>query len=165
MNFTIDSAMTDLFLLANVTAAGLLGALIGLEREASEKAAGFRTHTIVAITSAMFVALANLWTEVDPMPGRILEIDPIRAIQAIAIGVGFLGSGIVFTSGSRPKGLTTAASVWATSAIGAACGFSRFVLAAGATILVLIALRVLRYFEPGLRRAKQENRTDVDQLE
>lgn len=164
MDFTLESAMTDLVLLVNVAAAGVLGALIGLERESSEKAAGFRTHTIVAVTSALFVALANLWTEVDPMPGRILEIDPVRAIQAIAIGVGFLGSGIVFTSGSRPKGLTTAASVWATSAIGAACGFSRFVLAAGATILVLVALRVLRYLHPTLHAAKHEDR-DVDQRE
>lgn len=136
--------MADLILLGKIIVAGFFGALIGLEREASEKAAGFRTHTMVAITAALFVALANLWTEVDPMPGRVLEIDPVRAIQAIAIGVGFLGSGIVFTSGDRPKGLTTAASVWATSAIGAACGFSRFVLAAGSTLLVLIVLKVLR---------------------
>lgn len=148
MDVTIDHAITDLVLLAKVAGAGLLGALIGLERETSEKAAGFRTHTIVAITSALFVALANLWTEVDPMPGRVLEIDPVRAIQAIAIGVGFLGSGIVFTSGSKPRGLTTAASVWATSAIGAACGFSRFVLAAGSTLLVLIVLKVLRKISP-----------------
>ena len=147
MEINLDSALTDLVLLANVVVAGVLGALIGLERERSEKAAGFRTHTIVAITSALFVALANLWTQVDPIPGRILEIDPVRAIQAIAIGVGFLGSGIVFTSGSQPRGLTTAASVWATSAIGAACGFSRFVLAGGVTLLVLVTLRVLRKLE------------------
>lgn len=154
MDLTVDNAIADLFLLAQVAAAGLFGALIGLEREASDKAAGFRTHTIVAITSALFVVLANLWTEVDPMPGRILEIDPVRAIQAIAIGVGFLGSGIVFTSGDRPKGLTTAASVWATSAIGAACGFSRFVLAGGVTVLVLIVLKLLRRISPELNGRK-----------
>lgn len=156
MDLSIDSAMTDLMLLGRVAIAGLLGALIGLERESSEKAAGFRTHTIVAITSALFVALADLWTQIDPLPGRVLQIDPIRAIQAIAIGVGFLGSGIVFTTESRPKGLTTAASVWATSAIGTACGFSRFVLATGCTVLVLIALKVLRQLGPELHHTRRE---------
>jgi putative Mg2+ transporter-C (MgtC) family protein len=143
----MDTVQLELILLLKVAAAGGLGAAIGLEREQSSKAAGLRTHILVALTSALFVVLNDMWVLEPQAPGLTLVVDPGRAIMAIAVGIGFLGSGIVFLDKNRPRGLTTAASVWATSAIGAACGFSRYVLAAGATVLVLITLRLLERVE------------------
>lgn len=140
--------MAELRLLIPIAVAALFSGMIGFERERADKAAGLRTHILVGVTSALFVGLASIWIDQALASDiRRLQIDPIRALQAIAIGVGFLGSGIVFVDESKPRGLTTAASVWATAAVGAACGYSRFILAVGVTIIVLLTLRVLRKFD------------------
>jgi putative Mg2+ transporter-C (MgtC) family protein len=78
----------------------------------------------------------------------VLRIEPLALIQAVAVGIGFLGSGVVvvLASGSV-KGLTTAASIWATAAVGVATGFGHFILAVGTTVLLLVALRGLRLIE------------------
>jgi putative Mg2+ transporter-C (MgtC) family protein len=153
----MDSIQLELVLLLKLVAAGGLGAAIGLEREQSSKAAGLRTHILVALTSALFVVLNDLWVLEPQAPGVTLVVDPGRAIMAIAVGIGFLGSGIVFLDRNRPRGLTTAASIWATSAIGAACGFSRYILAGGATILVLITLRLIERVELRGRSARDSD--------
>jgi putative Mg2+ transporter-C (MgtC) family protein len=152
----MDAIQLELVLLLKVIAAGILGAVIGFEREQSSKAAGLRTHILVALTSALFVVLNDLWVFESGSPGMTLVVDPGRAIMAVAVGIGFLGSGIVFLDKNRPRGLTTAASIWATSAIGVACGFSRYVLAAGATILVLVTLRLLERVDLRSRSASDE---------
>ncbi|MGH7579410.1 MAG: MgtC/SapB family protein, partial [Gemmatimonadales bacterium] len=84
-----------------------------------------------------------------PTGSRGFQADPIRAIQAVAIGIGFLGSGVIFVSRheDRVQGLTTAASIWATAAIGIAAGLAHYVLAVGATALLLIVLHVLVRFD------------------
>ena len=81
------------------------------------------------------------------------RFDPIRVIQAVAVGVGFLGSGVIFVtkSGETIRGLTTAASIWATAAVGIAAGLEHYVLAIGATLLMLVVLRGLERFERGER--------------
>lgn len=149
MDWDFATGLTaELKLLIPIALAALFSGMIGYERERAEKAAGLRTHILVGVTSALFVAMAMMWIDYElSSPTMRLQIDPIRALQAIAIGVGFLGSGIVFVDESKPRGLTTAASVWATSAVGAACGYSRYVLAIGFTIIVLIVLRYLRRFD------------------
>lgn len=140
----------ELNLLIPIMVAAVLSGLIGYERERAEKAAGLRTHILVGVTSALFVALAALWVDLELESAIVrLQVDPIRAIHAIAIGVGFLGSAIVFVDESKPRGLTTAASIWATAAVGAACGYSRYVLAVGVTIIVFVTLRYLRKFDLG----------------
>jgi putative Mg2+ transporter-C (MgtC) family protein len=139
----------ELALLVRLVVAGVLAALLGWEREAARKSAGLRTHMLVGIASALFTVLAEL--AVLDFPGNEggLRADPIRVIQAVAIGIGFLGSGVIFVSktGDFVLGLTTAASIWATAAIGIAAGLGHYVVAGGATLLLLLVLHLMVRFE------------------
>lgn len=139
----------ELEYLLRVLIAGVLGALLGFEREKARKPAGLRTHTLVAIAAALYTSLGEL--AVRQYEGRPsgLDADPIRVIQAVAIGVGFLGGGMIITNrnGRQVLGLTTAASIWATAAIGIAVGLELYILAAGTTVLLLIVLRLLVRFD------------------
>jgi putative Mg2+ transporter-C (MgtC) family protein len=88
-----------------------------------------------------------------------VRIEPFSLIQAIAVGIGFLGSGVVIAGAdNRPHGLTTAASIWAAAAIGLTAGFGKFLLSAGATVLLLIVLRAGELIE---RRYKARHRKDA----
>jgi putative Mg2+ transporter-C (MgtC) family protein len=140
---------TELVLLLRLVVAGLLGAVLGWERESAHKPAGLRTHMLVAIASALFTVLAELAVIQFPGEGQGLRSDPIRVIQAVSIGIGFLGSGVIFVSksGDTVRGLTTAASIWATAAIGIAAGLQHYVLAIGATLLLVAVLRGMARFE------------------
>ena len=138
------------FLIRLVIAGACAGAL-GWEREHAHKPAGFRTHIIVGIAAALFTVLGELtFLRFEPSTTG-WRSDPIRVIQAVAMGIGFLGTGIIFVSRPGPRqqvrGLTTAASVWATAAIGMACGLGYYVLAVGTTVLLLVVLRGLRKFD------------------
>jgi len=135
------------FLLRLVVAA-LLGAALGWERERAGKSAGLRTHMLVSIASALYTALAELSVQAYAGAPDGLRSDPIRAIQAVAVGIGFLGGGmIVVRGGETVSGLTTAASIWATAAIGIAAGLAHYRLAAGATVLLIVVLRGMERFE------------------
>jgi len=139
----------ELQFLIRLLVAAALAAVLGWEREHARKAAGLRTHMLVGIAAALYTALAQL-AVADMSPSeKGSPADPIRAIQAVAIGIGFLGSGVIFVSRheDRVQGLTTAASIWATAAIGIAAGLEHYVLAVGATILLLFVLRVLVRFD------------------
>jgi putative Mg2+ transporter-C (MgtC) family protein len=139
----------DAELLLRVLIAGLLSGALGWERESAGKSAGLRTHVLVGMAACIFVVAGEAAALSYPaMPGAI-RIEPFAIIQAVAVGIGFLGSGIVFISQaeSRVHGLTTAASVWATAAMGLTVGFGRFFLAVGVTALLLITLRGLRRFD------------------
>lgn len=134
--------------LIRLVIAGVLGAILGWERERAGKSAGFRTHIAVAVASALYTALAELSVEAFD-DRQALRSDPIRAIQAVAVGIGFLGAGMIVVNrrGDRVLNLTTAASVWATAAIGIATGMARFRLAVGATILLVLVLHGLARFD------------------
>ena len=139
----------ELQFLIRLLIAAVLAAVLGWEREYARKSAGLRTHMLVGIAAALYTALAQLAVE-DISPSEMgFRSDPIRAIQAVAIGVGFLGSGVIFVSrqDDRVQGLTTAASIWATAAIGIAAGLEHYVLAVGATALLLFVLRALVRFD------------------
>jgi putative Mg2+ transporter-C (MgtC) family protein len=139
----------ELQFLIRLLVAGALAAVLGWEREHARKSAGLRTHMLVGIAAALYTALAQL-SVADISPSETeYRADPIRAIQAVAIGIGFLGSGVIFVSRheDRVQGLTTAASIWSTAAIGIAAGLEHYVLAVGATILLLFVLRVLVRFD------------------
>ena len=142
-------AQQQLLLLVRLVAAGALSAVLGWEREAARKAAGLRTHTLVGIASALFTVLAELAVADYPGDDRGLRADPIRVIQAVAIGVGFLGRGVIFVSRSDEsvRGLTTAGSIWATAAIGIAAGLGYYILAVGATLLLIVVLRGMARFD------------------
>ncbi len=116
----------------------LLGAMIGYEREAAGKAAGLRTHMLVALGSAMFVLV--------PLQAGVPLADMSRVLQGIASGIGFLGAGAIIKLNSEEsiKGLTTAASIWMVSAIGVAAGMGREATALLATIFTLVILEILQ---------------------
>jgi putative Mg2+ transporter-C (MgtC) family protein len=141
--FTLEPG-SELALLLRILAAGVFAALLGWERESAHKSAGLRTHIVVGIASALYTVLAALAVQDYPRQEG-LDADPIRVIQAIAIGIGFLGSGVIFVSqaGERVLGLTTAASIWATAAVGVAAGLGYYLLSAVTTILLLLVLRAL----------------------
>jgi putative Mg2+ transporter-C (MgtC) family protein len=141
-----DSVNAELLLLVRLLAAGALGSVLGWEREQARKPAGLRTHMVVAIASALFTVLAGLVAE----EAGNQRGDPVRAIQAIAMGIGFLGGGVIFVAHRRDQvhGLTTAASIWATAAVGIAAGLAHYILAAGATLILVIVLRVVAKLEP-----------------
>jgi putative Mg2+ transporter-C (MgtC) family protein len=133
----------ELALLVRLVLAGILAGILGWERESARKSAGLRTHMLVGIASALFTVLAELAVRDYPGEEGGLRADPIRVIQAVAIGVGFLGSGVIFVSksGESVVGLTTAGSIWATAAIGIAAGLGYYILAVGATLLLVGVLR------------------------
>ena len=140
---------SELQLLTRLLVAAVLAGLLGWERERARKSAGFRTHMLVGIAAALYTTIAQLSVaEISP-DTEGLRADPIRAVQAVAIGIGFLGSGVIFVSRQedRVQGLTTAASIWATAAIGLAAGLEHYVLAVGATLLLLFVLRGLARFD------------------
>lgn len=132
----------------NLATAWLAGGLIGMERRYHGRAAGFRTHALVAIASAaaMLVCLAPVL-----MPGQFaggsLRLDPGRVAQGVLTGVGFLGAGVIFKEGVNIQGLTTAASVWATAALGLLFGLGEFVPGVMGTAAVLATLLLLRWVE------------------
>jgi putative Mg2+ transporter-C (MgtC) family protein len=117
-----------------------LSAAIGLEREIRQKNAGLRTHTLVGVGAALFMLISK-YGFTDVLESRLVVLDPSRVAAQIVTGVGFLGAGLIFVRRDSVRGLTTAASIWVTAAIGSASGAGLPVLAALATgIYFLVAL-------------------------
>jgi putative Mg2+ transporter-C (MgtC) family protein len=112
----------------------LLSAAIGLEREIRQKSAGMRTYTLVGVGAALFMLISKYGFNDVLQPGRIV-VDPSRVAAQIVSGVGFLGAGLIFVRRASVRGLTTAAGVWVTAAVGAAAG-------AGLPLLALLATGV-----------------------
>jgi putative Mg2+ transporter-C (MgtC) family protein len=108
-----------------------LSSLIGLEREWRHKSAGLRTHTLVGVGAALLVLVSKYGF--SDVLGTHVILDPSRVAAQIVTGVGFIGGGLIFTRGNAVQGLTTAAIVWVTAAIGMACGAGLWVLALVAT--------------------------------
>ena len=124
------------------------GSLIGLERTYHGRPAGFRTHTLVCTASSLLMLLTvfsgRLTTDI---PIETLRIDPTRMAQGLMTGIGFLGAGVIFREGLTVRGLTTAASIWITAAIGIMIGMGMFFSAGIAEVIVLGTLAVLRWIE------------------
>ena len=118
-----------------------LSAVIGLEREVRQKNAGLRTHTLVGVGAALFMLISK-YGFTDVLEPRLVVLDPSRVAAQIVTGVGFLGAGIIFVRGGSVRGLTTAAAIWVTAAIGSASGAGLPVLAVlttGIYFLVVLA--------------------------
>ena len=147
---------TQLEMLGEVALAMALGALIGLEREFAHKAAGLRTHMLVAGASAMLVGLveALLHRFLVPAISPLMRADPVPVITAVVMAVGFLGAGTIIRrpDGEHIEGLTTAAAMLFAAAVGSAVGLRQFVLAIGAAILAVLTLRGVMMLETKLRR-------------
>jgi putative Mg2+ transporter-C (MgtC) family protein len=138
-----DPQLTWLEALVRIAVAAGLGGLVGLERELDEKAAGLRTHMLVAVGSALFTLVGAYGFE--DFPAR--TIDPTRVAAQVVTGIGFLGAGLIFRQGFTIRGLTTAASLWLVAAIGMAAGAGFWKGAVIATIVALISLRPLEWMK------------------
>ncbi|HET6436811.1 MAG TPA: MgtC/SapB family protein [Anaeromyxobacter sp.] len=137
---------SDLLVLGRLLLAAVLGGALGWERFRAGKWVGVRTLMVVAMASALFVC-ASLY-EAPRVSGQ-LRGDPIWAIQAIAVGIGFMGAGIIHVDREGGvRGLTTAATAWATAAVGIAVALGHYLLAAGATALLLLIMRLVSFVEP-----------------
>lgn len=142
---TIQGEFSDLPNVADITRlclrlliAVILGGILGYERERSGAAAGFRTHMLVALGSALFVLV--------PLQAGTDLSDMSRVLQGVIAGIGFLGAGAILKSGEdqQVRGLTTAASIWLTAAIGIAAGMGRETTAVLSTLFALLILFALR---------------------
>ena len=118
----------------------LLGGIVGIEREFRSKDAGFRTHFLVALGSALFV--------VSQYGFGIDLKDSSRVAAQVVSGIGFLGAGTIIFQKNMVRGLTTAAGLWVTAAIGLACGTGMYAAAAIATVMILLGLEVLNALIP-----------------
>jgi putative Mg2+ transporter-C (MgtC) family protein len=128
--------------------ATLAGGLIGLERSFHGRPAGFRTHTLVCVASSLLMLVTvyqSRWFVTVPLD--VVRIDPTRMAQGIMTGIGFLGAGVIVREGLSVRGLTTAASIWVTAAIGILAGIGFYFPTAVATALVLGVLAVFRWIE------------------
>lgn len=120
--------------------ASLLGAGIGIERELHAHPAGMRTHLLVSLGSAAFTVLSIFFFETPAAPNGSLPTDPSRIAAQIVSGIGFLGAGAILKYGSSVRGLTTAASLWATAAVGMAAGAGAWVVAVVTAVLIVLSL-------------------------
>jgi putative Mg2+ transporter-C (MgtC) family protein len=148
--------LEQLEIIAEVALAILLGGVIGFEREAADKPAGFRTHMLVAGAAALLVGLSNALIEsfgANASP-KFISSDPIRLVQGIVIGISFIGGGTIIRDARmrHVEGLTTAASLLLTGGIGIAVALRQFVVALGITLLTILVLRGLISVEDYLRR-------------
>ena len=129
--------------------AAVAGGFVGIEREIRGRQAGFRTNILVAVGSAlvMIVSISVAFRAWPHDPNVNLNIDPARIAYGIMTGIGFLGAGTIVKHASAIRGLTTAASLWCVAAIGMACGFGMYTIAVISTIIVVMSLWILDYFE------------------
>ena len=135
--------MTGQFILS-IFIGAMLGGAIGFEREYRSKEAGFRTHFLVGLGSALFMILSvHGFDEFLGMPG--IQRDPSRLAAQVVSGIGFIGAGcIIFQKNANAvKGLTTAAGLWVTSAIGMTAGRGMYAVAAASTLMVIICLEAM----------------------
>ncbi|TMF28222.1 MAG: MgtC/SapB family protein [Chloroflexi bacterium] len=129
---------TPLDLMLRLLVALILGAVVGLERERQERAAGLRTVTMVSLGSCLFTIVGAY---------GFPNTDPSRVAAQIVTGIGFLGAGTIFLRKDLVRGLTTAATIWTVAAIGMAAGTSQYIVAVFTTLLILSVLMVLKPIE------------------
>ncbi|QEG43164.1 MgtC/SapB family protein [Roseimaritima ulvae] len=152
--------------LSTIAIAAGCGAVLGLEREFARKPAGLRTHIFVCAGSALMMILGqeivNQFQEQES--NSILSTDPIRALQAIVVGISFLGAGtIVHQRGEGVEGLTTAATIYLTAGIGVAAAVDRTSLALSVTVMAAVILLVVGFVEHKIaQRAKRNGEDDSE---
>jgi putative Mg2+ transporter-C (MgtC) family protein len=138
----------QLTILSHLGVALAAGALIGLERTFHGRPAGFRTHALVCLASALLMLLTIFQSEWGSMLEQdTIRLDPTRMAQGIMTGIGFLGAGVIFKEGLTIRGLTTAASIWITAAIGILLGAGFYFPAIVTTFLTLGVLSAFRWIE------------------
>jgi putative Mg2+ transporter-C (MgtC) family protein len=147
--------MTNEEIFARLLCALVLGMTIGFERIFMKHEAGVRTHGLVSMGAALFITTSLATSKSMGLDGG----ETMRVLGQIVSGIGFLGAGLIFISAkeNKKKGLTSAATLWITSAIGAACGFGLFGMATTATILTLLTLTFMSTVEWGVLKLFKRN--------
>ncbi|MBJ7517082.1 MAG: MgtC/SapB family protein [Stenotrophomonas sp.] len=144
----------DISLLLRVAAAMLFGGVIGFERELGKHAAGLRTHMLLAGAAALIVGLGDSVAEhfQQDQYRDLLQVDPIRLIEAVVACVGFIAAGTIIrgTRDGEVSGLTTASSLIMSAAVGIAVGIGAYVIAGGVTLMCVVVLTVMRRVEKKL---------------
>jgi putative Mg2+ transporter-C (MgtC) family protein len=133
--------------LLHLAAALVAGGAIGMERSYHGRPAGFRTHALVCLASSLLMLLTVYQAEWFPGGAETVRIDPTRMAQGIMTGIGFLGAGVIFKEGLTVRGLTTAASIWITAAIGVLMGSGLYYPGTAATLATLGVLAAFRWIE------------------
>jgi putative Mg2+ transporter-C (MgtC) family protein len=135
-------------IIVHLGSALIAGSLIGLERSFHGRPAGFRTHALVCTASALLMLITVYQVDwVRDMPLDILRTDPTRMAQGIMTGIGFLGAGVIFKEGLTVRGLTTAASIWMTAALGILYGVGFYFPAVIGTLAAIGTLSLFRWIE------------------
>ena len=133
---TIDMTI-EWNLILRIFVAGILGGLIGFEREIRAKEAGVRTHFIVALGSALFMIISQF--------ASTGQFDHARVAAQVVSGIGFIGAGVIIFQKNVVRGITTAAGLWVAAAIGLACGSGMFAIAIAATLMTIICLETMHF--------------------
>lgn len=148
--------MTDNQVMLRLTLSLVLGGLIGLERQLHRRAAGLRTHILVCVGSCL-IMLTSIY--ISDIYKNISNVDPSRIAAGVITGIGFLGAGAIIREREKEavKGLTTAASLWVVAGIGLAAGCGFYTAALFTTILALVTLFFLGFFEKNILSKKIDN--------
>jgi putative Mg2+ transporter-C (MgtC) family protein len=134
-------------ILEHLVIALVAGGLIGVERTYHGRPAGFRTHALVCLASSALMLVTLYQNQWFPASSDAVRMDPTRMAQGIMTGIGFLGAGVIFKEGLTVRGLTTAASIWITAAIGILAGIGFYFPMAVTALLTLGTLSVFRWIE------------------
>src|SRR5215217_3145265 len=135
----------QLAVVTRIAVALLIGGIIGFERTFHGRPAGFRTHSLVSVASALLMLVTvyqSDWMTATPL--EAIRTDPTRMAQGIMTGIGFLGAGVIFREGLTVRGLTTSASIWITAAIGILVGIGFYIPALVGTIATILVLSAFR---------------------
>jgi putative Mg2+ transporter-C (MgtC) family protein len=138
----------ELVIIVRILGAVVIGAAIGFERTFHGRPAGFRTHALVCVASSLLMIVTvyqNEW--MTAVPADAIRTDPTRMAQGIMTGIGFLGAGVIFKEGLTVRGLTTAASIWVTAAIGILVGIGFWFAAVLGALATLAILALFRFIE------------------
>lgn len=142
-------------IIVRIVVAGLLGAIIGLEREMRNRPAGLRTHMLTSIAAAVFTVMTfEIYYEMVDLNASIARLDPLRVIEAVTAGVAFLSAGAIFRSGGNVKGLTTGAAIWMAGAVGVASGAGFYGVAVTGAVFALVVTSLLGLFEKKVLHAE-----------
>lgn len=131
--------MDELELVPRLVAAFIIGTVLGLERERRGKPAGLRTHVLVAVASAVLMALSELMRAGLPEAAG----DPVRMAQGVLAGIGFIGAGTILRQEEQITGITTAGTIWMAASLGLVAGAGFYILAAAGTLLAALAIIAL----------------------
>ncbi len=154
----------ELTMVLRLIVAAILGGIVGMERGSGDRPAGFRTHILVCVGSALFMLVSIYgFDDIAPVTTNLEDDigtrrDTARIAAQVVSGIGFLGAGTILHEGLTIKGLTTAASLWIVSAIGLAVGSGMYLLSTVATILTLMTLVTFRTWEKRFAGTRSERR-------